>query len=64
MKSIVLRNEIYFFICFLQETHCQSTPLKKHQGVSKTQSLPVTEKVTENQTPAKISSTEPTGQCF
>ncbi|XP_011939453.1 PREDICTED: actin-binding protein anillin isoform X4 [Cercocebus atys] len=43
-----------------QETHCQSTPLKKHQGVSKTQSLPVTEKVTENQTPAKISSTEPT----
>nr|XP_007979804.1 anillin isoform X1 [Chlorocebus sabaeus] len=44
-----------------QETHCQSTPLKKHQGVSKTQSLPVTEKVTENQTPAKISSTEPTG---
>ncbi|XP_003896150.1 anillin isoform X2 [Papio anubis] len=44
-----------------QETHCQSTPLKKHQGVSKTQSLPITEKVTENQTPAKISSTEPTG---
>ncbi|KAL4826513.1 hypothetical protein H8958_004871 [Nasalis larvatus] len=44
-----------------QETHCQSTPLKKHQGVSKTQSLPVTEKVTENQTPAKNSSTEPTG---
>ncbi|XP_033049476.1 anillin isoform X5 [Trachypithecus francoisi] len=43
-----------------QETHCQSTPLKKHQGVSKTQSLPVTEKVTENQTPAKNSSTEPT----
>ncbi|KAL4696247.1 hypothetical protein H8957_001463 [Semnopithecus entellus] len=40
-----------------QETHCQSTPLKKHQGVSKTQSLPVT----ENQTPAKNSSTEPTG---
>ncbi|XP_023038785.1 anillin isoform X1 [Piliocolobus tephrosceles] len=44
-----------------QETHCQSTPLKKHQGVSKTQSLPVTEKVTENQTPAKNSSTEPIG---
>nr|XP_055203591.1 anillin isoform X10 [Gorilla gorilla gorilla] len=43
-----------------QETHCQSTPLKKHQGVSKTQSLPVTEKVTENQIPAKNSSTEPT----
>ncbi|XP_011805552.1 PREDICTED: actin-binding protein anillin isoform X2 [Colobus angolensis palliatus] len=42
-----------------QETHCQSTPLKKHQGVSKTQSLPVTEEVTENQTPAKNSSTEP-----
>ncbi|PNJ46873.1 ANLN isoform 8, partial [Pongo abelii] len=44
-----------------QETHCWSTPLKKHQGVSKTQSLPVTEKVTENQIPAKNSSTEPTG---
>ncbi|XP_030651572.1 anillin isoform X1 [Nomascus leucogenys] len=44
-----------------QETHCQSTPLKKHQGVSKPQSLPVTEKVTENQIPAKNSSTEPTG---
>uniref|UniRef100_A0A2K5J067 Anillin n=1 Tax=Colobus angolensis palliatus TaxID=336983 RepID=A0A2K5J067_COLAP len=44
-----------------QETHCQSTPLKKHQGVSKTQSLPVTEEVTENQTPAKNSSTEPIG---
>ncbi|XP_063523460.1 anillin isoform X5 [Pongo pygmaeus] len=43
-----------------QETHCWSTPLKKHQGVSKTQSLPVTEKVTENQIPAKNSSTEPT----
>ncbi|XP_058301669.1 anillin isoform X4 [Hylobates moloch] len=43
-----------------QETHCQSTPLKKHQGVSKTQSLPVTEKVTENQIPAKNPSTEPT----
>uniref|UniRef100_A0A2I3GTC7 Anillin n=1 Tax=Nomascus leucogenys TaxID=61853 RepID=A0A2I3GTC7_NOMLE len=43
-----------------QETHCQSTPLKKHQGVSKPQSLPVTEKVTENQIPAKNSSTEPT----
>ncbi|XP_008966091.1 anillin isoform X5 [Pan paniscus] len=42
-----------------QETHCQSTPLKKHQGVSKTQSLPVTEKVTKNQIPAKNSSTEP-----
>uniref|UniRef100_A0A2I3SC73 Anillin n=1 Tax=Pan troglodytes TaxID=9598 RepID=A0A2I3SC73_PANTR len=44
-----------------QETHCQSTPLKKHQGVSKTQSLPVTEKVTKNQIPAKNSSTEPKG---
>ncbi|XP_032142680.1 anillin isoform X1 [Sapajus apella] len=44
-----------------QETHCQSTPLKNCQGVSKTQSLPGTEKVTENQTPAKNSSTQPTG---
>ncbi|XP_032142682.1 anillin isoform X3 [Sapajus apella] len=43
-----------------QETHCQSTPLKNCQGVSKTQSLPGTEKVTENQTPAKNSSTQPT----
>nr|XP_010339610.2 anillin [Saimiri boliviensis boliviensis] len=44
-----------------QETHCQSTPLKNYQGVSKTQSLPATEKVIENQTPAKNSSTQPTG---
>uniref|UniRef100_A0A2K6TGT9 Anillin n=1 Tax=Saimiri boliviensis boliviensis TaxID=39432 RepID=A0A2K6TGT9_SAIBB len=43
-----------------QETHCQSTPLKNYQGVSKTQSLPATEKVIENQTPAKNSSTQPT----
>ncbi|XP_035109062.2 anillin isoform X6 [Callithrix jacchus] len=42
-----------------QESHCQSTPLKNCQSVSKTQSLPATEKVTENQTPAKNSSTQP-----
>ncbi|XP_036846424.2 anillin isoform X3 [Manis javanica] len=42
-----------------QEIHCQNTPLQKI--VSNTPSLPVTEKVTENQTPAKPSSTEPTG---
>ncbi|KAK2493229.1 hypothetical protein MC885_019071, partial [Smutsia gigantea] len=42
-----------------QEIHCQNTPLKK--VVSNTPSLPVTGKVTENQTPAKPSSTEPTG---
>ncbi|KAM5203963.1 anillin isoform 3-T3 [Hipposideros larvatus] len=44
-----------------QETHCQTTPLKKHQVVSNIPSLPVKGKVTENQTPAKPSSTEPTG---
>ncbi|XP_047418732.1 anillin isoform X2 [Sciurus carolinensis] len=38
-----------------QEIHCQNTPLKKHQVISNTQSFP------ENQTPAKSSSTEPTG---
>ncbi|KAF6301460.1 anillin actin binding protein [Rhinolophus ferrumequinum] len=43
-----------------QEIHCQSTPLKKHQVVSNIPSLPVTEKVTKNQTPAKPSRTEPT----
>uniref|UniRef100_A0A8C8ZIM5 Anillin n=1 Tax=Prolemur simus TaxID=1328070 RepID=A0A8C8ZIM5_PROSS len=43
-----------------QEIHCQNTPLKKHQVVSSTQSLPITEKVTENQTPTKASSAEPT----
>ncbi|KAL2777153.1 anillin isoform 2 [Daubentonia madagascariensis] len=42
-----------------QEIHCQNTPLKKHQVVSNTQSLPITEKVTENQTQTKASSTEP-----
>lgn len=42
-----------------QEIHCQNTPLKKQQVVSNTHSLP--DKVTENQTPAKTSSTEPTG---
>ncbi|XP_034526345.1 anillin isoform X2 [Ailuropoda melanoleuca] len=44
-----------------QEIHCQNTPLKKHPAVSKTPSLPVSEKVTENQTPGKPSRTEPTG---
>uniref|UniRef100_A0A8C7AZP2 Anillin n=1 Tax=Neovison vison TaxID=452646 RepID=A0A8C7AZP2_NEOVI len=43
-----------------QEIHCQNTPLKKHPAVSNTPSLPVTEKVTENQTPGKPSNTEPT----
>ncbi|KAI5250919.1 Anillin [Manis pentadactyla] len=42
-----------------QEIHCQNTPLQK--VVSNTPSLPVTGKVTENQTPTKPSSTEPTG---
>ncbi|KAM6157232.1 anillin isoform 2-T2 [Erethizon dorsatum] len=44
-----------------QEIHSQDTSLKKHQVVSKTQSLPIIDKVTENQIPAKTSSTEPTG---
>ncbi|XP_032727443.1 anillin isoform X2 [Lontra canadensis] len=44
-----------------QEIHCQNTPLKKHPAVSNTPSLPVTEKVTENQTPGKPFDTEPTG---
>ncbi|XP_059027539.1 anillin isoform X2 [Mustela lutreola] len=44
-----------------QEIHCQNTPLKKHPVVSNTPSVPVTEKVTENQTPGKPSNTEPTG---
>ncbi|XP_006733093.1 anillin [Leptonychotes weddellii] len=43
-----------------QEIHCQNTPLRKHPAVSNTPSLPVTEKVTENQTPGKPSDTEPT----
>ncbi|XP_066898442.1 anillin isoform X3 [Kogia breviceps] len=42
-----------------QEIHCQNTPLRKQVGPN-TPSLPVTEKVTENQTPAKPSSIEPT----
>uniref|UniRef100_A0A8C6AXT9 Anillin n=1 Tax=Monodon monoceros TaxID=40151 RepID=A0A8C6AXT9_MONMO len=42
-----------------QEIHCQSTPLRKQVGPN-TPSLPVTEKVTENQTPAQPSSIEPT----
>ncbi|VCW79480.1 unnamed protein product, partial [Gulo gulo] len=44
-----------------QEIHCQNTPLKKHPAISNTPLLPVTEKVTENQTPGKPSDTEPTG---
>ncbi|XP_054984509.1 anillin [Sorex araneus] len=44
-----------------QEIHCQNTPLKKHQVVSKAPSLAVTEKVAENQTPAEPSSSQPTG---
>nr|XP_031311041.1 anillin isoform X3 [Camelus dromedarius] len=44
-----------------QELRSQNTPLKKHQVGANTPSLPVTEKVTENQIPAKPSSTEPTG---
>ncbi|MXQ85279.1 hypothetical protein E5288_WYG014462 [Bos mutus] len=40
-----------------QEIHCQSTPLKKQVDPS-TPSLTVTEKVTENQTPANPSSRE------
>uniref|UniRef100_A0A8C6R172 Anillin n=1 Tax=Nannospalax galili TaxID=1026970 RepID=A0A8C6R172_NANGA len=44
-----------------QEVHCQNTPLKKHQIVSNTQSILATEKVPENQTAAKTSSSEPTG---
>ncbi|XP_077631431.1 anillin isoform X4 [Crocuta crocuta] len=43
-----------------QEIHSQNTPLKK-QAVSNTPSLPVTEKVAENQTPGKPSGTERTG---
>uniref|UniRef100_A0A8D1W1N1 Anillin n=1 Tax=Sus scrofa TaxID=9823 RepID=A0A8D1W1N1_PIG len=44
-----------------QEIPCQNTPLKKSQVNPNTPSLPGTEKVTENQTPTKTSSTEPTG---
>uniref|UniRef100_A0A8D0P876 Anillin n=1 Tax=Sus scrofa TaxID=9823 RepID=A0A8D0P876_PIG len=43
-----------------QEIPCQNTPLKKSQVNPNTPSLPGTEKVTENQTPTKTSSTEPT----
>ncbi|XP_021110245.1 anillin isoform X4 [Heterocephalus glaber] len=43
-----------------QEIHSQDNPLKK-QVVPNTQSLPVKDKVTENQIPAKASSTEPAG---
>ncbi|XP_039718686.1 anillin isoform X2 [Pteropus medius] len=46
---------------YKQEIRCQSTPLKEHKVVSNTPLLPVTEKVPENQTPAKPSSTESTG---
>lgn len=62
-KFIVLRGKVYLFICFLQEIHCQNTPLRKQVGPN-TPSLPVTEKVTENQTPAQPSSIEPTGKRF
>ncbi|KFO26368.1 Actin-binding protein anillin [Fukomys damarensis] len=44
-----------------QEIHSQDTPLKKHQVVPNTQSLPVIGKVTENEILAKASSTERTG---
>ncbi|XP_042551077.1 anillin isoform X1 [Dipodomys spectabilis] len=44
-----------------QEVGHQNTPLKKHQGGSNTQSLPVTDQAPENLTPGKASSTEPTG---
>ncbi|KAM4874189.1 anillin isoform 3-T3 [Thomomys bottae] len=44
-----------------QEVGHQNTPLKEQQGISNTQSLPVTDQVPENQTPGKASSTEPTG---
>ncbi|XP_023387811.1 anillin [Pteropus vampyrus] len=46
---------------YKQEIRSQSTPLKEHKVVSNTPSLPVTEKVPENQTPAKPSSTDSTG---
>ena len=45
------------------EIHCQSTPLKKQVG-SSTPPLTVTEKVTENQTPANPSSRETSGKHF
>ncbi|XP_036048031.1 anillin isoform X4 [Onychomys torridus] len=44
-----------------QEIHCQNTPLKKHQIVSNTPSISVTDKVADNQTAVKISSAEPSG---
>ncbi|KAM9216875.1 anillin isoform 3-T3 [Dugong dugon] len=44
-----------------KKTHCQNTPLKKSEVVSDTPSLPVAEKVLENQTPPATSSTEPAG---
>ncbi|XP_031198882.1 anillin isoform X2 [Mastomys coucha] len=44
-----------------QEVHCQNTPLKKHQIVSSTPSISVTDKVAGNETAVKISSTEPAG---
>ncbi|XP_006832193.1 PREDICTED: actin-binding protein anillin isoform X2 [Chrysochloris asiatica] len=42
-----------------KEIHCQNTPLQKSQVVSDTPSVPVAEKVTENQTATQTSSTEP-----
>ncbi|XP_048195420.1 anillin isoform X2 [Perognathus longimembris pacificus] len=44
-----------------QEVGHQNTPLKKQQGGSDIQSLPVTDQVTENPTPEKAASTKPTG---
>ncbi|KAM5273716.1 anillin isoform 2-T2 [Ctenodactylus gundi] len=43
-----------------QEIHCQNTPLKQYQIVSNIQSPPVVDKLTQNQTPAKNPSAEPT----
>ncbi|OBS68213.1 hypothetical protein A6R68_03244 [Neotoma lepida] len=44
-----------------QEIHCQNTPLRKHQIVSNTPTISVTEEVAENQTAVKISSAESSG---
>ncbi|XP_052044768.1 anillin isoform X2 [Apodemus sylvaticus] len=44
-----------------QEVHCQNTPLRKHQIVSSTPSISVTDKVAENETAVKIPSAEPAG---
>ncbi|XP_034365736.1 anillin isoform X2 [Arvicanthis niloticus] len=44
-----------------QEVHCQSTPLKKHQIVSSTLPISVTDKVADNGTAVTVSSAEPAG---